>query len=203
MFFEQQGMTFISGWSFTDTLWQPIAAMIEKTVQQARQQKILIGWSLGGLQAIKLCALEPERYDKLILINSTPYFSKFSHAYWQAAESDLLAFQAQFLRWVFYPQHPRKVKNWQQHWIAATEDSAELLRANLNYLFTTNLSELYPKLKLPILRLQGNKDAIVFPWSPSVPMPHETVHLLSGGHALPMTHTATLATMMSNFLCIQ
>lgn len=184
--------TFLPGWSFLPTLWEPIELL---------QESILIGWSLGGLQAIKLCLLEPHRYDKLILINSTPYFEKFSATYKEMANHDLPAFQQQFLRWVFYPQHQRKIHNWQTHFILATEDTREFLLAQLDTLFTNDLRESYQKLTLPILRIQGSEDAIVSPWSANIQMPNEILKIISGSHALPFTHSAMLAEIISDFLC--
>ena len=194
-------LTFLPGWSFSKTLWEPIESLI---LQPARDEKTtLIGWSLGGLQAIRLCLLEPHRYDRLILINSAPYFSQFSADYWKMANHDLSAFQKRFVRWIFYPQHQGKIKNWQEHFILATTDTREFLLAQLEILFTTHLCEGYQKLKLPILRLQGSEDYIVSSWSPTMSMPNEIVKILSGNHALPFTHANILAKEISDFLCKQ
>lgn len=201
MSFKKQTLTFLPGWSFSETLWKPIESLILQVDHP--EKSTLIGWSFGGLKAIELCLLEPHRYDELILINSAPYFSQFSAHYWEMANHDLPAFQKQFLRWVFYPQHQRKIENWQEHFILATDDTRELLLTQLEVLFTTNLCEAYQTLTLPILRIQGSEDAIVSPWSSTTPMPNETVKIISGSHTLPFTHTSLLAQIISDFLCNQ
>ncbi len=181
-------MSFFSGWSFSNTLWT-----------ETTPDNILIGWSLGGLLAIKKCLEKPHYYQKLILINSTPYFSNFSDQYWQMAQHDLISFQKKFLQWVFYPYLSRHIKNWQSHFIAATPATKEKLMQELYFLKTTDLRASYKTLTLPILRIQGSNDALV-------PVEHflasnEIHKVLSGGHALLFTERDQVNSIIQEFIC--
>lgn len=159
----------------------------------------LIGWSYGGLRAIEECFKRPDAYEKLILINSATHFSRFTRKYWLLANQNLVTFQEEFLRWVFYPSHQGKSNAWRDHFIVADDENHEQLLSHLRKLWLTDLSEVYSHLTLPILRIHSTHDAVVAPLISNHPMPNETILTWQAGHALPFTHTSELIKVMSAF----
>ncbi len=77
-----QTLIFLPGWSFSVSMWNHIGGLIDNNeklyiikyvelseifeTKKFPMGSILIGWSLGGLMAIKHCLLYPNRYQKLI-----------------------------------------------------------------------------------------------------------------------------------------
>lgn len=88
-------LVFLHGWGMTPSVWHPLinrlhaheslAPALEypagslqdwaaSFVEQLPLDCTLIGWSLGGMLAMQLAALYPERFRSLVLIASTPCF---------------------------------------------------------------------------------------------------------------------------------
>ncbi|MCD8573619.1 MAG: alpha/beta hydrolase [Gammaproteobacteria bacterium] len=101
-------LIFLPGWGFPSSMWKNIVALINHhqshvstcvelsdalSAESFPPKAVLIGWSLGGLIAMKHCLRYPGRYQKLILINSAPYFSKFTGRYKHLAENNFSHFK--------------------------------------------------------------------------------------------------------------
>jgi pimeloyl-[acyl-carrier protein] methyl ester esterase len=53
-----------------------LQTLAERILSVAPQQAIWLGWSLGGMLAMQFAAIHPERVTKLILVTSTPKFTR-------------------------------------------------------------------------------------------------------------------------------
>lgn len=202
-------LIFLPGWGFPASMWRNMSSLRKKDYPSYRltfvelsealsaesfpANAVLVGWSLGGLIAIKHCLRHPRRYQKLILINSAPYFSKFTVRYKNLAENNFSHFKKMFLRWVCYPDSVNPLLCEGQF-----KNGDELL-AQLSFLFETNYQAEFEKIDLPVLRIQGSSDAIVSHdiWPDRA---NHTVKIITGGHALPFTHENEVSALIKAFL---
>lgn len=147
-----------------------------KFVANLPDNSILIGWSLGGLFAIHLCALFPDKIAKLVLLASAPKFPVASG--WTEKFQSLVCFPS--------------VSRSQRHYFSSHRKAEA--DPNLSYLFQTDLREEFANLAVPVISLAGDKDAIL-PYSATV------THCIPGaGHGLLYTHTDTVCQHINQFL---
>ena len=129
---------------------------------------VVLGWSFGGLIAIKLAALFPHKVKKLILLSSQPKF--LSAPSWEGIAPDSAAqfidelsndFEKQvsyFISLVCYPDSKHSYKKiLMEHFIYEKES---LLRS-LDILFQEDLREDYKNLTSDILHIVNKQDAVI------------------------------------------
>jgi pimeloyl-[acyl-carrier protein] methyl ester esterase len=163
---------------------------------------ILIGWSLGGLLAIRLCAQYPERFTQLVLLGSSPKF--VADAHWPGidprladqfkdhATHDTNQCAQHFLQLTCYPNSSR---NTREYFAAHRNDlqSADSKTFHLNDLLKADLRQLYASLKQPILTISGERDAVL-------PTKNSNVIIPNAGHAFFYTHTPETCAAILDFL---
>lgn len=177
------GLIFIPGWGFHASVMQPMAerffsqaihyadlplihddrqtfqTIVEKLHVSLPANSTIVAWSLGGLFAIALCALWPEKYKKLILLASNP---KFNHTYAKRflieAEKDLPHLMKHFLRLVCFPSKSKLLRLHLEKHVINHEAS---LRFYLKLLFQTDLTIEFNQLTQPVFQIAGEKDAIM------------------------------------------
>lgn len=81
---KKTNIVLLPGWGFSAKILRPLADVLESKYQVSLReldnltdlpsQAILIGWSLGGLCAIKLAHQYPDRFTKVIAIATNPCF---------------------------------------------------------------------------------------------------------------------------------
>lgn len=125
---------------------------------------MLLGWSLGGLFATRLCIEEPSRIEKLINVTSSPYFINAED--WIGIDKSVFA--------EFYEQFkaaPQKTRTEFIHSQLNTDYNFELqlsdqidlygLEKGLDFLLHWDLRGDLHQLELPVLFMFGKLDSIV------------------------------------------
>ena len=127
------------------------------------KDSFVCGWSLGGLVAVKMCTLFPEKNYKLITIASSPCFRNVID-YQEFCTLKNLLFEDMdgFLtRLAYIISAPngvhRLTKTLKKHMIK----NQICLRTHLDYLLNTDLLEAYKSFNGPSLHILGLKDYIV------------------------------------------
>ena len=165
---------------------------------------VVCGWSLGGSVALKLAAFSPEKIKGLILMSTTPRFTK--KADWaHGVEKDVLLSFAQDLA-RDYPGTLKRFFAWQalgggaSHEVitrlqtaAAPSPSAQTLEAGLQMLLDTDLRHEVGAIKQACLIIHGKQDKLV-PWEAAVWLATtlDQAELLSidqAGHAPFLSHS--------------
>ncbi|MCR9028875.1 pimeloyl-ACP methyl ester esterase BioH [Citrobacter amalonaticus] len=147
--------------------------MAERVLQQAPENAIWLGWSLGGLVASQVALTHPERVQALVTVASSPCFS--ARDAWPGIKPDVLAgFQQQlsedFQRTVerflalqtmgteTARQDARALK---KTVLALPMPPVDVLNGGLEILRTVDLRESLTSLTVPFLRLYGYLDGLV------------------------------------------
>ena len=163
----------------------------------------LLGWSFGGLLAIKLASLFPEKIDQLILLSSQPRFvhddlwtgikQDVAKRFMHAAEHHFEQLQQQFIKMVHYPSHDKEgFKILKQHF--HFENKAQLITL-LSILFDADFREEYQALKLRILHINAKNDAVLPQNGDALTRLNPSAKVISidkAGHAGFLTHGAFL-----------
>lgn len=162
----------------------------------------LIGWSLGGLVAIKLCSLFPDQFTKLILLASTPKFAATSNwtgistnkaaAFSNNAKHNLKTTINEFHKMVSRPTH---ALNTFDHFSAhGSDDTSTCLLHSLEYLFKNDLRDDFSALKQPVLSIAASHDAILPPGT------HNHHIIQHAGHGFFYTHATQTSKLIHDFL---
>lgn len=147
--------------------------MAERVLDQAPENTIWLGWSLGGLVASQVALTHPERVQALVTVASSPCFS--ARDAWPGIKPDVLAgFQQQlsedFQRTVerflalqtmgteTARQDARALK---KTVLALPMPPVDVLNGGLEILKTVDLRESLTSLTVPFLRLYGYLDGLV------------------------------------------
>ncbi|MDQ6991653.1 MAG: alpha/beta fold hydrolase [Mariprofundaceae bacterium] len=149
---------------------------LEDVMQQCPQQAFtLVGWSLGGMLAIRLAVQYPSRIKALILLSSTPSFSQRDDWLYGCDAQTLMNFEQGLL------QHEKKTMKrffslMFQGEILSRETyrslesqsidsqhfpSSHALKQGLNMLVTWDLRSILPKITQATCVIHGQKDAII------------------------------------------
>ncbi|ROP56416.1 carboxylesterase BioH (pimeloyl-CoA synthesis) [Enterobacter sp. BIGb0383] len=150
-----------------------LEAMAGAVLEQAPEQAIWLGWSLGGLVASQVALTHPERVQALVTVASSPCFSE--HEGWPGIKSTVLSdFQQQlsedFQRTVerflalqtlgteTARQDARRLKS---AVLALPMPDTAVLNGGLEILKTADLRQALIPLTMPFLRLYGRLDGLV------------------------------------------
>lgn len=184
-------IVFLHGWGFDSRVWFSLLEVFQKKNQvflvdlpgfgktpnmewdefknnllTALPEKFaLIGWSMGGLIATRLCIEEPLRVEKLINVASSPYFiqdegwhgvdEKILHNFYMKLAEDPVRTRVDFiksqLKTVVVPENI----------LSSNESSIIGLRRGLDILLTWDLRSQLLELKQPVLYVFGRLDSIV------------------------------------------
>ncbi|GAC17949.1 pimeloyl-ACP methyl ester esterase BioH [Paraglaciecola arctica] len=134
---------------------------------------ILIGWSLGGLVAQMIAHTYPEKLKQLVLICSSPNFSK--HADWPGIEPKILDFFTQQLELDFSKTLQRFLAIQAMGSVNARQDAKIIkqavqqfplpspiaLEAGLHMLQSIDLREQFKTLSIPCQMFLGSLDTLV------------------------------------------
>lgn len=147
--------------------------MAECVLQQAPENAIWLGWSLGGLVASQVALTHPERVQALVTVASSPCFSACDA--WPGIKPDVLAgfqhqlsedFQRTVERFLALQtmgtetarQDARALK---KTVLALPMPPVDVLNGGLEILRTVDLRESLTSLTVPFLRLYGYLDGLV------------------------------------------
>lgn len=196
-------LVFLHGWGMNATIWQPLVErlkddfrvtcvdlpghgessyesawqldeLIEALDKQLPQQFYLVGWSLGGMIALKFSVLFPQRVNKLIMLAAS---AKFTQEYnWGFAQEAgvLAAFKeavskspkAALRRFLLLQtqgmQNTKTIDKQMKLFINSNPlPKAESLKCGLEMLATLDVRAELQQARLPMLVLLGEHDQLV------------------------------------------
>jgi pimeloyl-[acyl-carrier protein] methyl ester esterase len=177
----------------------------------------LLGWSLGGMVALKLALANPARIEKLVLVASTPKF--VASADWPSAmRPEVLEHFAARLR-EDYPATVREflalqvrgdehaheaLRILRRRVLVAGELDHAALRMGLEILRESDLRGHLPRIRTPTLLIAGERDALV-PAAAAAALatglPQARAHLVArAAHAPFLSHLDEFSSEVRNFL---
>ncbi|MDP3704536.1 MAG: alpha/beta fold hydrolase [Legionellaceae bacterium] len=193
-------LVWLHGWGFDSQIWTPLISLLKHNyklylvdlpgfgqspymewddfkaalLQQLPQQFALIGWSMGGLMATRLCIEAPERVTQLMNIASSPRFIQDND--W--AGVDPAVFEMFYQQFSQDPSQTRitfmktqlQGQDLPASWYA-DQPSVTGLRAGLDLLIHCDLRPHLSSLNVPVCYLFGRLDTII----PRHTMPHMQV----------------------------
>ena len=210
---------FIPGWGFKSSIWHNfnginldfpdmtplnLITVVMHMAKQIPPKSTIIGWSLGGLFAIKLATLFPAKVNKLVLIATTPCFRAGSN--WPGitkAQQDIAFLTEHFLRLVSYPNKSTVIKCWLKQNLANIKQQQDLWREYLKILFNSDLRNDYSAISMPILHILGKQDAIIktnINNLASINNKAQIITIKRAGHALFLTHREIFMQIIKEFL---
>lgn len=201
-FMPAQGLDYITQDDLSITT---IALNLGRTIQS---NAILMAWSLGGLIAIKIAALYPEKITGLILMASQPqWISDASNSglspdharhFILRAQEDFDELFNHFLNLSCYPSHARQQKYKLKHHALVTHQAQ--LMTFLKESLALDLREDYASINCPILHLCGSHDAVIHQKNYVFSEHARVQHIQGAGHAGFMTHKAIYLEHIHGFL---
>ena len=177
----------------------------------------LLGWSLGGMVALRLAMRHSARIEKLVLVSTTPKFVA-SPDWPSAMQPAVLEHFAARLR-EDYPATVREFLTLQvrgdehahealrilrRRVLVAGEPDSAALRIGLEILRQTDLRTDLPRIRTPVLVIAGERDALV-PAAASAALatalPQARAHLIErAAHAPFLSHRDEFCNEIRNFL---
>lgn len=151
-----------------------IEDVVHQLVEQLPQRFCLLGWSLGGMLALKLAAQHPERVEKLMMLASSAKFVRAES--WAAAQTkEVLQQFAEQLRkdskatikrfMLLQTQgvnQPEKITKQLNALLTAQQlPSHDGLQSGLSVLQEVDLRPELAELKVPVAMLLGEKDKLI------------------------------------------
>ena len=201
--------------------WQPrihdLDSLAESVLPHLGAQCHLLGWSLGGLVALKLARKHGARIEKLVLVASSPKFVA-SPDWPSAMQPDVLEHFANRLR-EDYPATVREFLTLQvrgderahealrilrRRVLVAGELDNAALRTGLKILRDSDLRSDLPGIRIPALVIAGERDALV-PAAAAAALatglPQARAHLIErAAHAPFLSHLDEFCSEVRNFL---
>lgn len=212
-------LVFLPGWSFHASIFEMLTPHLQKHrlhfidlpslhfhdthtrsefVSALPTPSTLIGWSLGGLLAISMCASHPLKFNKLILLASSPKFvadenhpginSHTANDFLLRASQDAEGLLADFHKLVCMPSHSTRA-----HLKSHAMNNAHTTLSQLKYLISADFRNEYAKLTLPILSIAGERDAVLPPTTSN------NIIIAGAGHAFSFTHHDEVCRHILNF----
>ncbi|MDA5496173.1 pimeloyl-ACP methyl ester esterase BioH [Yersinia aleksiciae] len=150
-----------------------LSDMAAIVLQQAPEQALWLGWSMGGLVASQIALSHPERVNGLITVSSSPCFT--AHDEWPGIRPEVLAGFEQQLSEDFQRTVERFLALQTLGTESARQDArllkavvlqhqmpeVEVLTGGLEILRTEDLREALAACDLPFLRIYGYLDGLV------------------------------------------
>ncbi len=171
-----------------------------------KQPSILIAWSLGGVFAIKIASLFPEKVKKLILLASQPRLiadtgysgidPQAMNIFIELAYQDFPRLKQQFINKVNFPS-----KNDVGPFFL--DDFSKQLKPLSKILATADLRDEYRYLKTEILHIIGDKDAVLKQDEQSLCKINsniKVVRVANAGHCGFLTHTLLYRSIIDEFI---
>jgi pimeloyl-[acyl-carrier protein] methyl ester esterase len=153
---------------------EQLDAMVESVCAAAPENAAWLGWSLGGMVAMRAAMLHPERVNALVTVASSPCFVRKPD--WQSAllpqlldtfadelEQDYQRTLERFLALqVRGSEHATKVlKDMREKMLLHGEPQIDGLRAGLAVLRDVDLRDGLASIRCPTLLLMGERDTLV------------------------------------------
>jgi len=181
------------------------------------QPLILCGWSLGGIIAQHWAAREPDKVQRLILVNSTPCFAAREDWAFGMPQETLAQFAAELEK-----NHAATLRRFLALQVRGSESERELLgvlreklfsrgephltalRGGLAILRDADLRDTLPRITSPTLVIAGERDKLTPPEAShylAQSLPHARVVVVAGAaHAPFLSHPEIFIEQAKSFL---
>lgn len=147
----------------------PLVEIVQHIAKQIEAQSVLLGWSFGGLIAIKLAVLYPHKVKKLILFGCQPKIISsddwlgvekiFAINFLKGLSQNFNKQMRLFVHMVCYPNRPAVIRKTLKEYLL--QESARELTSLLKLLFDADLREEYSKLKNNVLHFISEQDVVI------------------------------------------
>lgn len=199
-----------TGWAFPDAALAPLARAARLDQAPAEEASILVGWSLGGLRAMRDALHRSPGPIGLVLLSSGARFCSDQHGWPGIAPAALRALHKKlrsdpldalrgFHRLTAGPEAPDRLIEERCRTSAGMD-----LAAGLDELATLDWSGALCRLAMPVLLLHGARDKVFFPEAAEATarqLPRATLKIHpEAGHDLPLTHTEWCAEQLAAWL---
>lgn len=222
----------LHGWGFSSTVFAPLknslqadfiieapdrpgygdgnaASYADSPVAPLQSPSLVLGWSLGGLAAMRLALQQPELVSGLVLLAATPCFvnredwkagmdENVFEAFHQQVMDDQRSAMQQFVRL----NSGAKIDRSSREVLAAHAGDAgrEALLAGMEELADTDLRREVKNIKVPVLLLHAADDRVVpvkaSHWLEEVMPAARLVEFPLGGHAFFLQQGREVATLI-------
>lgn len=191
---------------------ETLDALAENLLQRAPEKAIWVGWSLGGLVAMRAALMAPDRVKSLLLVCTTPKFVRSPDWDWgmdikqfegfiRALKQD---YDDNFGRFLLLQTGDSTQARQLRKPIAEIIDSApkpslKTLMRGLDILKHTDLRRQLKQLKIPVHLISGQKDRVCHPKASSW-IAEECGGVLNefySGHFPPLSHPTEVAQQLS------
>jgi len=195
-------------------------ACLQDVMQQCPKQQpfILIGWSLGGMLAMRLAVQYPERIKALILVNSTPSFRQRDDWLYGSDTPTFTAFEQglatqasktmrRFFALMF--QGENLARETYRHIAEQGIDkqhppSSYALKQGLHILSAWDLRSILPYITQPTCVIHGQQDAVIPVQAGQYLAKHipdaDFFPIDKAAHAPFLTHSSILANIVTSFI---
>lgn len=192
-------------------------AVVDALVAIVPSSAAFLGWSLGGLLCLRMAERFPQRVNKLILVGTSPRFTR-SEDWSPAVTAELLEqfatelkqdFRATLQRFLslqigFDTQARELLRALRREMFQYGEPSPVALMSGLNILRFTDLRAALPRITPPTLVLHGARDRLA-PLAAArhlaEQMPNARLHTLdAAGHVPFMSHPQEFGVVLREFL---
>jgi pimeloyl-[acyl-carrier protein] methyl ester esterase len=176
-----------------------------------------LGWSLGGLVAMRAASLRPERITALIALCASPCFVR-AEGWPHAVEAEVFAafgrdlasdYRATIDRFLALEAHGsdhmrEELRALREHVFERGEPAAQVLADGLRLLESGDLRSALPRLAMPSLWIAGRRDRLV-PWQALQAAAAQAadgrfLRIDGGGHAPFLSHAAEVAAAIDGLL---
>ncbi|MDQ6953213.1 MAG: alpha/beta fold hydrolase [Mariprofundaceae bacterium] len=194
---------------------------LQDVMQQCPKQPfILIGWSLGGMLAMRLAVQYPERIQALVLANTTPSFRQRDDWLHGCDAPTLTAFEQgiakherktmrRFFALMFQGEHlsQEAYRNITKQAIDKQHSpSSYALKQGLNILSRWDLRSILPYITQPTCVIHGQQDAVIPVQAGQYLAKHipdaDYFPMDKAGHAPFLTHSQKSANIVTRFIRI-
>lgn len=200
-----------------------LSALAERVLEVMPAQADICGWSLGGLVAMQLSMLQPERVRRLIVVGGTPCFingdeveGRAAWAYgvdgdvfYQFANQIKQDYQGTMLKFLSLQcmganDSRSTIKQLRESFATRPIPTVKTLQQGLRVLIETDLRPELERLRKPVLLVHGDRDSLApvqaANWL-TQHLPFARLRVISGaGHAPFLSHSAQFIEALDQFL---
>jgi pimeloyl-[acyl-carrier protein] methyl ester esterase len=190
--------------------------LVEKIAEILPQDCIVCGWSLGGQIAVELALREPLLVQKLVLIATTPCFTKRDDWQWGMDARQLQLFMENLKRnykltinrfLTLQMSGDQEViailAQLRKHFFERKQPDPDALQKTLEILQTNDLRNKLGDIKQPVLLLHGENDVITHPtaarWMDQRLLQSKLIMFPHCGHAPFLSYPEQFITCLNEF----
>lgn len=198
----------------------PAADWVTALADAAPTPAVWVGWSLGGLMALRVAATRPEQVRGLVLVGSSPRFARGDDWPWglpqavlddfgRRLESDYEGLMREFLALQVQGSRAgdagvRGLLRYLRDVLSNAPPTPEGLRHGLDLLRGLDLRPALPDIAAPALWVAGNRDRLAHPEAArraAALMPDAAPHVIDGAaHAPFLSHPGAFLAALRAFL---